>query len=128
MPNLHVVNPPPRTPLQDLVSDYLASCVARNLSPATINGNYAFALRQLLLPWCVSEGVERLEDLNQRTLDRYSAHLQEHGGRRGNSSRSTRFGATSGRFGSCSAGQSGRENRCRLSHKCPALGRSFATS
>jgi integrase len=81
--NLQVVPRTTTTPLEDLVSDYLASCRARGLSEATLAGNYGFALLRILLPWCTSNNVARVEELNERTLNRFATHLLLNGGKRG---------------------------------------------
>jgi integrase/recombinase XerD len=71
------------TPLTDLVTDYLANCRARGVSEATLAGNYAFALQRILLPWCNANGINRLEDLDERALTRFAVELMTNGGRRG---------------------------------------------
>jgi len=64
------------SPLSRLVDDYLLSCRAKGLSPRS-GEQYAFALQSVFLPWCAGQGIERVEDLDRRTLDRYTATLLE---------------------------------------------------
>lgn len=63
------------TRLGGLVDDYLAHCRARGLSPRTIANSYGFALHGVFLPWCAAEGIEDLEQLTSRAVDRYSSNL-----------------------------------------------------
>lgn len=74
---------PPSTPLAVLVADYLTSCRARGLSRSTIEQAYSFSLNDIFLPWCQSADITEIDQLNQRTLDRFTAALLETGGRRG---------------------------------------------
>lgn len=71
---LKVLQAQPLSPLIRLVDDYLSSCRARGLSPRT-DEQYGYALRNVFLAWCATEQVTRLEELDQRTLDRYTAFL-----------------------------------------------------
>jgi site-specific recombinase XerD len=71
---VHLVSGAPTTPLSRLVEDYLNHVRARGLSPST-NTAYAHALRTVLLPWCAEAGIERIEDLDSRTVDRLSTNL-----------------------------------------------------
>jgi integrase/recombinase XerD len=73
-------NPP--TSLGELVDDYLASCQARGLSEATVERAYRWGLCEVFLPWCAANGIQRPDELTQRVLDRFTAHLHQHGGRR----------------------------------------------
>ncbi len=66
-------------PLGTLVEDYLDSCRARGLSPATIEKNYGYTLREVFLPWCGTNGVASVADLDQRQLDRFTASLLRSG-------------------------------------------------
>ncbi len=66
---------PATTPLADLVDDYLNHCRAAGLSPATLRGSYELALRRILLPWCRERGVERVDELDHRVFDAFSADL-----------------------------------------------------
>ena len=71
---LKVLQAQPISPLARLVDDYLSSCRARGLSPRT-DEQYGYALRNVFLAWCATEDVTRLEELDRRTLDRYTAFL-----------------------------------------------------
>lgn len=85
---LAVVPPAAPSPLELLVSDYLASCRARGLARGTIE-QYRFSLHEVFLPWCREQGITTAADLTQRVLDRYTSTLLESGGRRGELSRNT---------------------------------------
>ncbi len=87
MADLRVVEPTKPTPLEGLVEDYLASCRARGLSPKTIRDNYGYALKSMFVPWATGEGITEPSQITSRVLDRYTAHLLEHGGKRGPLSR-----------------------------------------
>lgn len=87
--SLRVHEAPPTTPLSLLVEDYLDSCHARGLSKNTIDQAYAFSLRDVFLPWCAGQGVRDVDELTQRVLDRFTAHLIQTGGLRGPLSPST---------------------------------------
>jgi integrase/recombinase XerD len=80
MAGLSVVRPAPPTALERLVDDFLASCRARGLSPATLERGYGHPLRRVFLPWCTAQGVEGVEALNQRVLDRFTSSLLTDGG------------------------------------------------
>jgi integrase/recombinase XerD len=71
---VHLVPGAPDSPLARLVDDYLTHVRARGLSPAT-NTAYNHALRVVLLPWCAAEGIERVEELDSRTVDRLSTSM-----------------------------------------------------
>lgn len=71
---LNVLQAHPSSPLARLVDDYLSSCRARGLSPRT-DEQYGYALRNVFLAWCAREHVTRLDELDRRTLDRYTAFL-----------------------------------------------------
>jgi integrase/recombinase XerD len=70
-----------------LVEQYLAACKARGLSPNTVNNSYGYPLRKVLLPFCNREGIERLDHLTNRDLDRMAGELMDRGGPRGELSR-----------------------------------------
>src|SRR5487761_1879819 len=61
--------------LQELVDDYLDHCRARNLSLRTIRDNYRYALN-IWLEWCRTQDIDRLEEVTNAVLNRYSIHLQ----------------------------------------------------
>lgn len=71
---LNVLQAHPLSPLVRLVDDYLSSCRARGLSPRT-DEQYGYALRNVFLAWCDREGITRVEQLDRRTLDRYTSFL-----------------------------------------------------
>ena len=75
--------PNTRSDLGTLVEDYLSSCRARGLSPATIKNSYAFALRGMFLPWCDEEGIQSIAELDARALDRFVSSLYSYKTRRG---------------------------------------------
>lgn len=70
------------TPLEELASDYLASCRARGLSEATVERAYRWGLCEVFLPWCAANRIQKPDELTQRVLDRFASDLHQHGGRR----------------------------------------------
>jgi integrase/recombinase XerD len=66
------------TPLERLVDDYLANCAARGLSLRSVNKDYGYALHAVFLPWCETEGITHVKELNGRVLDRFTASLHNH--------------------------------------------------
>jgi site-specific recombinase XerD len=86
VPRMTVVQPGPSTGLERAVEDYLSSCRARGLSPRTMTA-YGNPLRRVFLPWCAGQGVAEVDQLDQRTLDRFTAHLLEAGGANGSLSK-----------------------------------------
>lgn len=85
MPDLTVVSPHSPSPLARLVDDYLMACRARGLAKSTITGSYGYPLRGVFLPWCDAEGLTELSQLTGRTMDAFSVHLLEGGGKDGRS-------------------------------------------
>jgi integrase/recombinase XerD len=71
------------SPLVRLVDDYLADCLARGLSPRSIKYATGWPLKEIFLPWCADAGIRSVEELDQRTLNKFSAHLQTVGGKKG---------------------------------------------
>ena len=69
-----------RTELAQLIADYLQSCKARGLSPATLDRGYGQHLERVFLPWCTDNGIVSIEQVDRRVLDRYTADLHVHGG------------------------------------------------
>ncbi len=63
------------TPLERLVEDFLHSCRARGLSLATLTRGYGHALNRVFLPWCQREGITTINELDQRTVDRFTSWL-----------------------------------------------------
>src|SRR5580700_1353356 len=78
---LAIVTPPTPTELELSVADYLASVKARGLSQRTIE-HYESVLHRLFLPFLAGEKVTAPAQINQRVLDRLSAHLLDTGGPR----------------------------------------------
>lgn len=87
MAELKVVGTASASTLEGLADDYLAHCRAKGLSPKTIKDNYGYALKGVFLPWCANEGIRDPEQITSRVLDRFTADLLEHGGKRGPLSR-----------------------------------------
>jgi integrase len=75
MSKLAVVATPDRTPLDLLVEDYLMSCRARGLKNKTIAMVYTPVLTRRFGPWARENGIERIEQVTQRVMDRWSASL-----------------------------------------------------
>jgi integrase/recombinase XerD len=71
------------SPLERLVDDYLISCRARGLSPRT-DEQYSYSLRNIFLVWCETEGITRLDQLDRRAFDRFTAALLARRNRYGN--------------------------------------------
>jgi integrase/recombinase XerD len=65
------------SPLTELAADYLASCEARGLMPKSLK-QYRYSLASVFLPWCETEGVRSLADLDRRTVDRFTSMLLAH--------------------------------------------------
>lgn len=87
MADLRVVEPARPSRVEVLIDEYLASCRARGLSPKTIRDNYGYALKSVFLPWAYEAGLTEPGEITSRVLDRFTAHLLEHGGKRGPLSR-----------------------------------------
>jgi integrase len=71
------------SPLVQLVADYEADSRARGLSPKTIKYGLGWPLREIFLPWCADNGITSVEQLTNRVCNDFSAHLHEHGGKKG---------------------------------------------
>lgn len=69
--------------LEVLARGYLASCRARGLAPSTIKTAYTYTLVDVFLPWCAASDVTEPGQLTQRALDRFTAHLLDTPGKRG---------------------------------------------
>jgi len=69
--------------LSDAWQRYLANCRAKGLRPKTIQENYQFAVERVFFPWAAKNGIERIDQLDSFTLDRFSGDLQANGGIRG---------------------------------------------
>lgn len=81
-PKLTIVETPTQTAISTLASDFLASRRADGLSARTI-GHYSNCLSQVFLPWCAGEGITDPGQLTVQAASRFSAHLLEDGGSRG---------------------------------------------
>jgi integrase/recombinase XerD len=66
--------------LHHLVDEFFISCRARGLSPATLHRGYGHPLRRVFLPWCDANDIHSVDQLDQRVLDRFTAHLLDDGG------------------------------------------------
>lgn len=64
-----------QSPLHLLVEDYLSHCAARGLSPRTIDKSYGYPLRVVFLGWCDESGIASVEELDGRTVDRFTSSL-----------------------------------------------------
>jgi integrase len=67
------------TPLDALIEDYLGSCRARGLANKTVAQVYTPVLVRKFAPWARGEGIERVEDVTQRVVDRWTAGLHGRG-------------------------------------------------
>jgi integrase/recombinase XerD len=63
------------SPLSTLVDDYLNHCRARGLSPRTLDNSYGYALHAIFLPWCDSQRIRRVAELDSRAVDRFTSEL-----------------------------------------------------
>ncbi len=77
-----VLDGAPASPLSRLVADYLISRRAAGASRKTI-ANLELDPQRVLLPWCQRQGVQSIEQLTGRDLDRLSTELLDQGGVRG---------------------------------------------
>jgi integrase len=77
MSKLSVVTTPDRTALDILIEDYLMSCRARGLSHKTVQMVYLPVLTRKFGPWARENGIERVEQVTQRVMDRWSASLDQ---------------------------------------------------
>lgn len=65
------------------VDDYLADCRARGLSLKTVEDNYRYALKQVLLPWLAAQRIDSLAEIDTRLLMRWQSDLLTLPGKRG---------------------------------------------
>lgn len=72
---VHVLDRGEPAPLERLCDDYLSHCVARGLSPRTTEAAYGRALHRVFLPWCETEGIRELAQLDHRAVDRFTSSL-----------------------------------------------------
>ena len=66
------------TPIERLVDDYLSNCAARGLALRSVDRAYGYSLHAKFLPWCRSQGIDRVDQLDRRALDRFSTSLLAH--------------------------------------------------
>jgi integrase len=66
-----------RTDLATDIEEYLIHCRSQGVKPSTIKHSYGYSLRSVLLPWCQSEGVTSVADIDQHTLERFAADLRD---------------------------------------------------
>jgi site-specific recombinase XerD len=71
---ISVLDNAPRSPLRNLVDDYLMHGEARGLAPKTLHG-YGYSLEQIFLPWCTEEGIADVAELDRRAVDRFTSTL-----------------------------------------------------
>src|SRR5215467_13586090 len=62
------------TELEATIADYLTNVDARTRNRRT-REFYRFTLGRVLLPYCRDNGIERMDQLDQRTVDRYAAEV-----------------------------------------------------
>ncbi len=81
---VQLVEPSAPSGVERLVDDYLNHCAARGLAPRTVDKTYGYALNAVFLPWCASQGIRDVSDLDSRALDRFTTALlsrQRHDGK-----------------------------------------------
>lgn len=69
--------------LGETIDEYLRHCRARGLSPRTIEDGYGYALRQVLLPWCIKNRIAEVTAIDTDALMRWQTELLEQPGKRG---------------------------------------------
>ena len=57
--------------------------MAAGLSPRSIDMDIRPRLERVFLPWCAEAGITEPDQLDQRTVNRFSAHLQTRSSQRG---------------------------------------------
>jgi len=73
----HLLPSHPSNDLETIVEDFLLSCKARGLSPATLSRGYGYQLHRVFLPWCATNGITAVGELDRRTLDRFTSSLHD---------------------------------------------------
>jgi integrase/recombinase XerD len=73
-PKVRVLPGGAQTELEQEVTDYLVAVEARSRNHRT-REFYAYGLERVLLPFCRKQGIDRLEQLDQRMIDRLAADL-----------------------------------------------------
>jgi integrase len=69
--------------LGQTIDEYLIECRGRGLSLKTVEDNYGYTLREVLLPWATEQGIGAVAEIDDRAMLRWQAHLLEVPGRRG---------------------------------------------
>jgi integrase len=112
----HAPKPAAPSDLGRAIEEYLVACRARGVKRMTIENQYGYPLRHVLLPWCVENGITRPEEVDQRTLDRWGHDLEEYGGKRGKLSPSSlaTYRRSANQFLKWSAGEEGRAPRLKV--------------
>jgi integrase len=102
--------------LERAIEDYLVACRARGVKGTTIENQYGYPLRGVLVPWCQEHGITRPEDMDQRTLDLWGRDLEEHGGKRGKLAPSSlaTYRRSANQFLKWVAGEDGRAPRLEV--------------
>jgi len=73
----------PRSDHASEIEEYLIHCRSRGVKPSTIKHSYGYSLRAVLLPWCQREGINSVDDIDQRTLERFAADVRNRSTRAG---------------------------------------------
>jgi integrase len=74
MPTVKVLPGGAASELDQAITDYLVAVDARTRNSRT-REFYAYGLEKVLLPFCRAQGINRLDQLDQRTIDRLAAEL-----------------------------------------------------
>ncbi len=74
MPTVKVLPGGAVTELENAITDYLVNVEARTRNKRT-REFYADGLERILLPFCRAQGINRLDQLDQRAIDRLAAEL-----------------------------------------------------
>lgn len=72
--NIRVLPGGTATELEEAICDYLTAVDARTRNPRT-REFYEYGLQKVLQPFCRDESIERLDQLDQRAIDRLAASL-----------------------------------------------------
>ena len=98
------------------IEEYLVACRARGVKRATIENQYGYPLRRVLLSWCIDHGFTSPEQVDQRTLDQWGHDLEEHGGKRGRLSPSSlaTYGRSANQFLKWAAGDDVKAPRLKV--------------
>lgn len=77
--DMHVLQPsdPWASHLSDSVEQYLYDRRAEGLSLASLERSYGFVLHRVFLPWCESNGISAIENLDQAAVTRFAAELMD---------------------------------------------------